>query len=186
MYNKKPWNKGLHYEFVKRQGVPLTEEHKNKIRDAHDRGCYIGKGMTGKKHSKESKQKMREATLHNIKKGVFKQARSAPHIKFSIILDELKVKYKEEKIVGYWSFDFYLTEYNLYIEVDGDYFHSNPKVFPNGPKTKTQKVNFYRDKKKNQYCTDNNLKLVRFWEFDILNKPETVKCKLQKLLELNL
>jgi very-short-patch-repair endonuclease len=117
-----------------------------------------------------------------IKDGKFSQIKSKPHIKFQEILKELNIDHEEEKILDVWCFDFYVSKCNIYVEVDGDYFHSNPKFYPNGPKTNTQKINWYRDIKKSRYCLENNLKLLRFWECDILNNPEEIKCKLKELL----
>ena len=48
------------------------------------------------------------------------------------------------------QFDFGCKEQRILIEVDGDYYHSNP-IFYTKPKTKTQKINHYRDKKKNEF-----------------------------------
>jgi G:T-mismatch repair DNA endonuclease (very short patch repair protein) len=123
--------------------------------------------------------------IPTIENGDFKQTKTKPHIAFGKILDSLQIKYKEELILSKWSFDFYLFDYDVYVEVDGDYFHSNPKIYPNGPKTKTQNINWYRDIKKNKYCKENNIKLIRFWECDILNDEELIKCRLKESLELN-
>ena len=39
--------------------------------------------------------------------------------------------------------------------------------------------------KKNQFCLENNLRLLRFWECDVLNNQEQIKeqilCNLKKL-----
>lgn len=127
---------------------------------------------------------MRIATLNRIREGKFKHLKSLPHRKMCEIFKSLKIKYVEEKIVDFWSFDIYLPSYDIYIEVDGDYFHSNPLFYPSGPKTNTQKINYYRDLKKNQFCLKNNLTLLRFWEADILGNSEKIICKLKKLLKL--
>jgi len=189
MFNKKPWNKGLTKETSasvkkvsdKMKGRQPTEEHKQKMSEAAKKRTIHGN--TGNKHSEYSKQLMRQATLNNIKKGIFKQTKSLPHTTFATILDKHAIKYEEEKIVDCWSFDFYLVEFDIYVEVDGDYFHSNPKIYPNGPKTSTQKKNHYRDIKKNEFCKNNKLTLFRFWECDILNNEEQIICSLQKLLK---
>jgi G:T-mismatch repair DNA endonuclease (very short patch repair protein) len=192
MFNKIPWNNGKNKETCqsiknmseKQKGKKISDDSKLKMSiSAKKRKIH---GNSGNKHSEESKQKMRYATLKRIENGDFKQTKTKPHIAFSNILDSLHIKYKEETILSKWSFDFYLVEYDIYVEIDGDYFHSNPKIYPYGPKTKTQKINWYRDIKKNKYCEENNIKLIRFWECDILNNEEFIKCKMKELLELNL
>ena len=142
-------------------------------------------GHTGHKHSEESKQKMRDNTLKMIKEGRYKQTQTKPHLELKKILNSLGFIFEEEFTLGYWSFDFYLVEYDILVEADGDYFHVNPRKYTDGPKTKTQKVNHLRDKKKNKYCKDNNRTLLRFWEYDILNNPKEIECTLKKLLILN-
>ena len=69
-------------------------------------------------------------------------------------------------------FDFYLPDYNLLIEYDGEQ-HYKPVKFggmsierANKSFLKTQK----RDNIKNQYCEDNKIPLLRipYWDFDII------------------
>jgi very-short-patch-repair endonuclease len=187
MYGATPWNKGLSKETdervlsaskkLKGRTTPKEIREKQSL-SAKNRKIH---GNTGNKHSEESKQKMREATLKRIENGEFKQTKSIPHLKMCDILQELKIDYEEERVVDCWSFDIYLVDLDVYIEVDGDYFHSNPRSYPNGPRTKTQKINKYRDIKKNEYCKKNNLELIRFWEYDILNNKKEIICRLEKL-----
>lgn len=194
MYGKKAWNTGLGLEDPRieklaaaRRGIPLSEEHKKAASEAGHRFIATGKkrGMSGKKHSTETCEKLRQTTLNSIKNGVFKQLVSKPHLKLKDILISLNIDFEEEKRSSFWSFDFYLKEYDIYIEVDGDYFHANPNTrWPDGPKTITQLKVRKNDINKNQHCKDNNLNLVRFWENDIMKHPELViekiKCLVQK------
>ena len=135
-------------------------------------------GHTGIPHSEETKQKLRETTLASIKRGVFKQTKSKPHIEMLKILDLAKIEYEEEKRVSFFSFDFYLIGLDTYIEVDGDYFHSNPRLYPNGPKTNTQKINYVNDQKKNAIM--DGKRFIRLWECEILNRSEEILCKLKE------
>jgi very-short-patch-repair endonuclease len=187
MYNKKPWNfgktkndsTGLMTVSDKMAGRVVTDETKRRQSEsAKKRKTH---GHTGCKHSEESKDKMRQATLKAIKEGKLKQTRTRPHLILLEILTELGVAFQEEYVIKYWSFDFYLTDLHVLIEVDGDYYHSNPKFYPE-PKTKTQKINHYRDQKKNEFCQANHHALIRIWEDDIVNNTEKIKCKLKKLL----
>lgn len=192
MYGKTPWNKGETKdtnESVKRISQKMTNRmvtektrHKQSI-SAKNRTIH---GHTGHTHSEDTKEKLRQNTLKMIKEGRFKQTKTKPHKEMSKILDDLGIDYTEEYIVESWSFDFYIPIYDIYIEVDGDYFHSNPRKYPNGPQTKTQKINAYRDKKKNEFCHNKGLKLYRFWEYDVLNNREKVLCDLKKLFQLDM
>jgi very-short-patch-repair endonuclease len=77
-------------------------------------------------------------------------------------------------------YDFYLPEFNVIIEVDGDYWHCNPKIFPEA-KYASQKRNIIKDVIKNEWAIENGYTIVRFWEKDIKEEPGTV---LNKLVEI--
>lgn len=192
MFNKQAWNKDLTKDnnssmaitSEKLKGRKISNEVKLKQSESAKRRTIHG--HTGILHSAESKEKMRRATLQQIKNGDFKQNKSKCFLEFGNILKELAIEFIEEQGVLYWSVDYYLPKYDLYIEVDGDYWHSNPKIYPNGPKTQSQKINAENDKRKNTYFENQKMKLVRFWESDILNNKDFVICELKKLLELNI
>lgn len=86
-------------------------------------------------------------------------------------------KFQECKNIFELPFDFYLPQYNMCIEYDGQQ-HFKPVSF-SGDKSVAEQ-NFaktqYNDKIKNKYCQDNNIFLLRigYWDFknieQILNK----------------
>ena len=190
MYNKKPWNKNktkqdsesLMSVSKKMSGRNISETTKKK--QSESAKARIKHGHTGYRHSNESKNKMREATLKRIHNGDIKHTKTKPHIELAKIFSDLDIPFQEEYIIKYWSFDFFLNDFNILIEVDGDYYHSNP-IFYTKPKTKTQKINHYRDKKKNEFCESNGYNLIRIWENDIINNKENLICKLKKLFVLD-
>ena len=51
---------------------------------------------------------------------------SKPEKVVSDVLDLLEIKYTREKSVGPYNFDLYLSDFNIYIEVQGDYWHNLP------------------------------------------------------------
>lgn len=140
MFQKTPWNKGKTKETDSRiksvsttKGTHLSLEHKQKLRDARKRSPVKIRHCVP--HSEKTKEFLRQNTLRLIKNGILSSGKKTkPHIKMGIILDELNIKYEEEKISGYYAFDYYLLDFNIYIEVDGDYWHSNPKFYPNRTK----------------------------------------------------
>lgn len=186
MYGKPAWNKNLSKEnnsSVKKTSDKLTGRtmsSSSKEKMSNSAKCRKIHGHTGIKHSEESKQLMRDKTLLRIKNGEFLNSDTKPVRFICKQLDDLNIKYEKEKILSNWAFDIYLLDYDIYVEVDGDYFHSNPKIYKNGPVTSTQKRNHYRDYKKNEFCKNNNISLLRFWESDILNNSidiiESIKC----------
>lgn len=134
----------------------------------------------GRVQSKETRKKMSNSAIANIlKKGKVK--RSNLEYVFEGILNILEIKYIHSYYIENINkiYDFYLPDYNILIEVDGDFWHCNPIKFPQ-PKCKTQELNLINDKIKNEWALDNGYTLLRFWESDINNNIKQVK---QTLLE---
>lgn len=66
------------------------------------------------------------------------------------------------------EFDFYIPEMKTLIECDGDYWHANPSFYKD--KNYIQEHNLVNDNIKNQLAKDAGLRLLRFWESDIINE----------------
>jgi very-short-patch-repair endonuclease len=96
--------------------------------------------------------------------------RSKGNEKIDSILNELNINHKSEykfedcKYKRTLSFDFYLEDYNICIEYDGEQ-HYSKNTFRYGEKFEEQQK---RDNIKNNYCKTNNIKLIRipYTEFD--------------------
>jgi very-short-patch-repair endonuclease len=129
----------------------------------------------GRKHSKKTKEKMSESAIDRILK-TDQNHTSKLEKKFSIILDNLKIKYIQwfyaKEIKAFY--DFYIPAKNIIIEVDGDFWHCNPNSKYILPEYKTQEKNLKRDQQKNQWAKNNGFKLLRFWETDINNSPQSI------------
>lgn len=95
------------------------------------------------------------------------------------IIYEKQYKFHECKNKIMLPFDFYLPEYNILIEFDGEQHYRAIDYF--GGYEKLLKTR-YNDEIKNQYCKDNNIKLIRipYWEFnniEIILEKELDKIK---------
>jgi len=194
MYGKESWNKGLDKsdERVrkvadKRRGQKTSEATKKKQSEAGKKREVHG--HTGHKHSDETKKKLRENTARLWSEGRFKRE-SSIHVKMRDFLAEIKEDLvqaiEEEYQFVYYSFDFAFPEVKVAIECQGSYFHIDPRIYPNGPKTATQRRNFGRDKAKKKFCVDRHgWKIIEIWEPEINDGSfkEDLKCK---LLELNI
>lgn len=77
-------------------------------------------------------------------------------------------------------FDFYLIKQKVLIEVDGDFYHCNENTHE--LKYDIQRNTIKNDEIKNQLCIDKKIKLLRFWEQDINQKPEWIIKQLRKVL----
>jgi very-short-patch-repair endonuclease len=189
MYGVKAWNKGLNkynnevMNKISKDRIGVKPSEETKLKQSVSAKKRKIHGHTGKKHSQKTKNKLREMTIARMSSGQIKHTKTKPHIEMCNILNELHIKYIEEYNVHYWLFDLYLPEYEIYLEVDGDYYHSNPRRYKDGPKTKVQIKNHKRDIIKNEYCLNNNMCLIRFWEYDILNKKSKVIEELCNLIK---
>jgi very-short-patch-repair endonuclease len=134
----------------------------------------------GRIQSKETRDKMSKSAVQRILK-TGKVKRSNLEYKFESLLELLDIKYIHSYYIENINkiYDFYLPEYNILIEVDGDFWHCNP-INHAALECKTQEINITNDKFKTQWAIDNGYKLLRFWENDINNNIKQVK---QTLLE---
>lgn len=104
-------------------------------------------------------------------------------------LKENKIKHKSEYTVyignNYYRYDFYLPQYNLFIEYDGQQ-HYEPVRFHGDNIEKNmhefQKVQEH-DKIKNKYCEENNINLLRIPYWESKNIETIINNCLQRLNE---
>lgn len=88
--------------------------------------------------------------------------------KRNIIFQEQKM-FKDLKMEKELLMDFFLENFNLAIEYDGEQHYKPVKIFHDNTSFKSVKKS---DKLKELYCKTNNINLLRipFWEFNNLNK----------------
>ena len=101
-------------------------------------------------------------------------------------LDKLGVKYIwqfEAKDIGRF-YDFYLPEHNLIIEVDGSWFHSDPRLVKEEEMNPMQKRNKRVDEYKNRWALAHGIPILRVWEKDIREQPIKVLKELKKILNV--
>lgn len=68
------------------------------------------------------------------------------------------------------------------IEIDGSYWHADPRIMEHKKLNNTQRHNKFVDYVKNKYCERNGIKLIRIFEYDIKNNPKIVIEELKKVL----
>lgn len=91
-----------------------------------------------------------------------------PHRIITEELDKLNIAYECEYPVNHYLIDIYLLDYNMMIEVMGDYWHSNPELHYD-ISGKVQQERTKRDTKKHDYVKENyNIELLYIWENDII------------------
>lgn len=79
-------------------------------------------GMYGVFHSKATSEKMRKKAIARLDKPV-KSSNTKPELEFKDFLHKNNIKYKFQEPTEYGIIDFYLIDYDLYVEIDGKYWH---------------------------------------------------------------
>lgn len=79
---------------------------------------------------------------------------------------------------GKLSYDFYIPDYNLLIEFQGDQ-HKRPYRFPNCDNEQQFKIQQEHDKRKREYAKNHNIKLLEIWYYDYDNIENILKNELK-------
>jgi very-short-patch-repair endonuclease len=85
------------------------------------------------------------------------------------------IKFEQQYRLGNWSYDFFIPK-KILIEVDGDYWHANPKVF--NRLNATQLRNTHNDELKKAFAIEKGYILIRVWENDIKNRWKEVEDRI--------
>ena len=99
--------------------------------------------------------------------------------KFAKILTEAKIKWISQYPIFTKRYDFYLPDYKILVEIDGDFFHTNTKAGFKFDK-KFKKRIARNDALKNLIAKKQGFKLIRIWETDLKTLNES---KLKELLK---
>lgn len=82
-----------------------------------------------------------------------------------------------------WYFDFHVTDTKLLIEVQGDYWHCNPRVYPK-PTNEYQKWAIRRDFAKKDYARAKGYEVLPIWEQELntnkINAFKRIEKEIQK------
>lgn len=135
--------------------------------------------------SSEWKKMSRERAVKILESGTNPQIQSRPQIALNKLLDDMGVKCINEYSVKYYAVDNYLSDYNLFIEVMGDYWHCNPMCYPI-IKYQQQKDAIRRDRAKRTYITKTyNIHILYLWESDINKNQKLCKSLIQMFINRN-
>ena len=72
----------------------------------------------------------------------------------------------------------------MLIEVDGGYWHSDPRVVDESKLNAMQKHNKMVDDSKDKGASIHGIPLIRFWEHDIRHNPQKVLKELKKYVKI--
>lgn len=180
-----------------RVGKPIhTEESKEKMRksiqkclddcpELRQSRAHPGEtnGMFGKTHTEESRAKIsrsikekyatdstyREKIRLAGAKGWHSQDKRKTTIEILTeeYLKSLGISFQYNYAYGFYCYDFFLEDMNIFIEVQGDYWHGNPTIFP--ILNEAQKKNQTRDRQKKAFAINKGFRVYYIWECNIRN-----------------
>ena len=108
-----------------------------------------------------------------------------PQVIVNDILKNLGINYRNEEPFVYYSMDNYLYDYDLAIEVMGDFWHCSPIVY-NEPIHEIQRRRIGKDKAKKSYIKKyHNINILYLWEKDIYNNRQLCEQLILKYIETN-
>ena len=101
-------------------------------------------------------------------------------------LREMKagIRFRRQHPIGDYIADFICLPAKLVIEVDGGYYHSDPRVVDENHLNPMQKHNKRIDEYKNAWALSHGIPILRIWEKDIRESPSRVLDELKSILGL--
>jgi G:T-mismatch repair DNA endonuclease (very short patch repair protein) len=167
MYGKKPWNKGR----------VATKEERKKLSIAIKK--YWDELDDNEKEKR--KNKLREEWL--VKRDKYKEIDTVPEKIVEKILNESNIEYYKKIDIGYYNCDF--VSNNNIIEVQGDYWHSNPNIYDLNKLDDIQSKNYNKDKRKKKYLIKSGYNILYLWEYDLKNDLESCRKQINGFFQKN-
>lgn len=130
---------------------------------------YVGKNSP-MYHHEYTKEQIENLSVGIAKSMAKRNRNTSIQLLVNEMLESIKINYIREYRIKYYSCDNYLQDYNLIIEVMGDYWHANPNRY-NKDKyyiNKIQEKTILKDKQKLGYIKSHNgIQILYLWESDI-------------------
>lgn len=132
------------------------------------------------KNHPEAKNDLRLKIIQRFKEGKYPRTRTIPHKLVCKILKSLRIPFKEEHPTPPFVSDIFLPKHKTIIEVQGTYWHADPRYYNNSDLNETQKSNVNRDKIKKDFIKNElGLCLIELWEYEITNDYNKVYDQLK-------
>lgn len=129
------------------------------------------------------KQKQRELALTRILLNKYKMTK--PEKIMKAVLLELSIPNHYNFILEKrYQYDFKIKDTNIIIEVHGDYWHCNPKIYPTGPISDRQKFKIERDTEKKKYAEKHGYTIIYVWEDELKNNIQLVKERILNEIQI--
>jgi len=167
---KKSWNKGKSLEelFGEKKGKQMKKEM----------------SLIKKEYYASNPQAVEAFKILRSKMKIPKKD-SSIEIKIQNFLTKLKIEFMAHKYFNLkksYQCDIYIPSMNLIIEADGDYYHGNPKKYPESQLNKRQREQRERDDSRTKELLEKGYNVIRIWENEI--KQMSLKDFENKLMEV--
>lgn len=147
-------------------GIPLTEEHKQKIKEGGSERAFT---RWANVPEEERREHMQKAILASQQVGI-----SSLEVQVKTLLDALGVSYEQQYRIGRYLVDFYIASENLVVEVNGCWWHSCPQCgYTYEPKQQSDERRLASIRKK-------GYKVVVIWEHDMQSDLASILDSLAK------
>lgn len=150
---------------------------------------YVGEKhpLVNKVYTDEERLQFAERTVAMIQNGVYPQTMTKPHVAINKLLDDNFINYENEFSLKYQLLDIYLTDYNIGIEIMGDYWHANPNKYVEiSELNSVQLKNKTQDKRKHTYTKKyHGFEILYLWEIDINKNIKLCELLIKKYIETN-
>lgn len=101
--------------------------------------------------------------------------------KFEELLTRNNIAFIKQRAIRFINTDFFLPDYNLAVETNGGYWHSDPKLYPE-PKNNIQRKNIEKDKISKEIILGQGIHRLIVWESELQNE-ETISNLEKKFLK---
>lgn len=145
------------------------------------------KKQSSSKHKKVTDKRLPPKQKVKRKRSHPKFGTSKAEINFAKnFLDKLGVRYIwQYEMVGIGRYmDYFLPDYYIGIEYDGEYYHSDPRVYKEEDLTPMQKRNRRVDEQKDRWALLHSMPLIRVREKDVREHPDKVMQMLREKLNI--
>lgn len=97
--------------------------------------------------------------------------------------DDVEYVYEEKDGIKCVKQEGHFFPLDLLIEVDGSFFHADPRVVTEDKITPMHKHNKFIDGLKDQWAALHGVPLLRLWEYDIIHNPKMVENEIKKYIK---
>lgn len=108
-------------------------------------------------------------------------AMSKPEQALYELLDELHVPHERQHVIsGKFCVDAFVPNAKTVIQMDGDYWHGNPSLFPTPDARQRKRIAL--DTSQDAYLRTCGYRIIRIWASDLRNTPLSIKQRILSLL----